>query len=170
MPVGHNLSGPAPGPEDMTVTGIPPDIHLHEAIHNIPSRVDRILQDRSIAANQVTPELVSSLLNQNYVQIRTLFENNSEVQEPVEHSSGTRLHTWGGQLRLLPADYSLPKVNGRIIWQHWWCGDSNSGTPPLKSVSSRSFPPNERKRFSDYLTVKRSSFSDAIEKPKLINN
>lgn len=143
-------------PEDIiTPTGIPTDIHITQHIMGVPGRVDELLPERSIQANQVTPDYVRDLLNQNYLQMRALLQPNHEdsVQEQAVTSRDrvrqATLYQWGGQIRFLPADFDFPTVNTRIIWGIWCMGDQSKGWPPLKSVSTTSIPVSKRKRFSD---------------------
>jgi len=142
------ISGHASSLDDLAATGVPPDVFLHTAIEKIPRDVDEILQERSIAANQVTPEFVSNLLQENYRQIKSIIQPTTSI-EPITESNSTIPHVWGGHFHLLPKDYKIPKTTGRIVWQHWFLGDSISEIPPLRRVGTQCIQKSERKRFSD---------------------
>ena len=131
--------------DDLVATGVPPDVFIHTAIQYIPRNVDNILQERSIAANQVTPEFVSNLLQENYRQIRSIIQPTPSAEPvTVPERNDIRTYTWGGRIRLLPENYKIPQTTGRIIWEHWFLGDSNSGIPPLrKVVGTRSLQKSE---------------------------
>lgn len=142
------ITGHASSLDDLAATGFPPDVFLHTAIEKIPRNVDEIIQERSIAANQVTPEFVSNLLQENYRQIKSIIQPTTSV-EPVTERNSTTAHCWGGRIHLLPEDYKIPKATGRIIWEHWLLEDANSGIPPLRRVGTQSIQKSQRKRFSD---------------------
>jgi hypothetical protein len=170
------ICGPASSLDDLTATGVPPDVFLHTAIEKVPRNVDAILQERSIAANQVTPEFVSNLLQENYRQIKSIIQPETSVGSTSDRNTvtenSTTAHVWGGRFRLLPEDYKLPKATGRIMWEHWFLGDSNSGRiPPLRRVSPQDFKDeDERKRFSDVKYFIKKVTDKLVEMNQYIEN
>ena len=132
-------------------TGIPPDIHITCAVDKIPGRVDELLQERSILANQVTPDLVTNLFQQSYAQMRSLLQppENAGQDATAMGTASTTLTTWGGKLRFLPRDYVIPKVPCRVIWEHWWLGDKPNNIPALKLIPKSNIHDSQARRFSD---------------------
>ena len=169
------ITGHASSLDDLAATGVPPDVFLHTAIERIPRNVDAILQERSIAANQVTPEFVTNLLQENYRQIKSIIQPTTSIEPVAEpNSAAPTPHFWGGKFHLLPEDYKIPKTTGRIIWEHWFLGDSNSGIPPLRRIGTQSIQKSELKRFSDLkyfvkkLTDILQEMGQYIEKPSIL--
>ena len=160
----------------MTATGVPPDVFIHAAIEKVPSNVDALLQERSIAAQQVTPEYITNLMQDNYRQLRSIMQPTTSVESAIERNSVTEnstiAHVWGGRFRLLPEDYEIPKATGRIIWEHWFLGDSNSRRiPPLRRVSPQDLKDDDqRKRFSDLKYFIKKVTDNLVEMNQYIEN
>ena len=137
----------------MSSTGIPPDIFIATAIDRIPQKVDDLLQQRSVFAGQVTPDFVRDIMAQGYAEIKAMLCQNNikseQASEQAEPGPSQRLYHWGGKFHLLPENYEIPKVVCRLIWTHWWLGNPEHQTPPLRSVDSRDISKSQRKRFSD---------------------
>lgn len=145
------VSGLAKPDDEIRPTGIPTDILLTQEVRRIPSRIDEILQDRSIAASQVTPQLMESMFAAQWSQYRTLYERGILDSGSTNSQSAqlAELRTWGGSIQILPEDYLIPKVTARIIWGNWWIGDSTAKIPPLSKVRNMHLPSAQKKRFSD---------------------
>jgi hypothetical protein len=108
-------------------TGLPPDIQHTIEIRNVSVEVERILEERSILANSVTPQLIATMMDSHYTRLRSIMRpGEEEVILPESNnraSGGRRVYHWGGGFHFLPENYALPKVGLHIIWQHWWTGN-----------------------------------------------
>jgi hypothetical protein len=138
----------------MQATGLPPDI-LHTvqmaesrtAIDAIPSRVEAILEERSILANSITPAYIRQILEEHHNQLRIMYAPSTEANAAETISKSRHIFNWDGGLHLLPSNYEFPKVGLRTIFQHWFIGSNSE--PPLRRIKPIDLPKNQRKRLSD---------------------
>jgi hypothetical protein len=113
-------------------------------IRKVPGEFERILEERSILANSVTPQLISTMMDDHYMRLRSIMrpgeENlNSNLHQNEDRiTGGRRTYMWGGQFHFLPENYRLPKVGLHIIWQHWWLG--NSAFMPRIIIDRKYYP------------------------------
>lgn len=132
---------------DMSATGIPVDILHTLEIRRVPIEVERILEERTMLANSVTPAYMSNLLDAHYERFRSLYcsepldtltPDHVAVSAPTAGSSATRtLHWWDGHCHLFKENYRIPKVTVFLIWQHWWLGDTVNDVPPLRIATGK---------------------------------
>jgi hypothetical protein len=121
--------------DEIQPSGVPPDIFILNNISQVPAEVDRLLEQRTLIGNTVTPDYIRSLLDEQYNRFRQLntSSNNQEHQQNlirnenqnpenlvVADATGRhQLYNWGGKFRLLPENYTIPNVDLAIIWSQW---------------------------------------------------
>jgi hypothetical protein len=108
-------------------TGLPPDIMHTLEIRKVPGEFERILEERSILANSVTPQLITTMMDDQYRRLRSLMRlDEEEAPETNENrvQGGRRTYLWNGHFHFLPENYVLPKISLHLIWQHWWLGNN----------------------------------------------
>ena len=141
-------------PEDsIQETGIPPDVQILQNIRRVPGEVDRLLEERTILGQQITPAYFREALDQQYERIRTLHQpsqNSSQSETDDYEASPTNypIYNWGNKPRLLPEHYKIPKVGIRSVFNHWYLG-IDGRIPPLKLCKGSDLDRSEGRRLSD---------------------
>lgn len=68
-----------------------------------------------------------------------------------------RTYVWGGKIRLLPEDFSLPRESHppSLMWNLYICGNRANGIPPLKKVAAWNCPKEKGayKRYCEFLQL-----------------
>jgi hypothetical protein len=80
------------------------------------------------------------------------------VDGAAENANGPeRTYVWGGKIRLLPEDFSLPRESHppSLMWNLYICGNRANGIPPLKKVAAWNCPKEKGayKRYCEFLQL-----------------
>lgn len=73
-------------------------------------------------------------------------------QGPRESASASpraglvRQYQWGGQVRMVPEEWTLPSVNVASGWMMWWMGDAANGIGPVRLMRGALDVGNRNKR------------------------
>lgn len=139
--------------DHLQATGIPTDVMILESVRQVPERVDDLLQTRSVLAGQVTPDFFATQMEGVYTQIRAIIGASPIQENPARPAaSNNPVHDFSSSdehITILPADYKIPRVITRVIWEHWWLGDSQRNIPALVKVPSYMVPRSQRKKFGE---------------------
>ena len=134
--------------------------------------VARVLEERAISANAVTPHELRNTLtdvlerSQLGVAARIIVEGRGVLSggyagAPVNASAPAALpnadpapvrplHLWGGALHFLPEGFELPKYT-LPAWQFFCCGDAANGYPPARIIPRSDYSNQKvRKRLPDF--------------------
>ena len=117
-----------------------------------------MLEERAIGAGTVTRSGLQELLSSELE--RFLGSRGAEVRVPPDGQSAERIQSqlfqWGGGLRRLPQDFSLPAGNVVAAFRSWMLPDTSNNICALKNCTSSDFYcNNKKKRFSDYSVLMR---------------
>ena len=138
-------------PVPITATGIPPHINLLREIQlvadmyklipdEIVSRIDTMLDDKGIAAGNVTPsmlqEVIQTSLNQALQSSGIMNLVESKQQANNDGSTATKQwYQWGGSFKRLPKTFKWPRANMESCWFLWWFGNDQMGYPPFRKIT-----------------------------------
>ena len=159
----------------MRATGIPPHITILTKMASLETKMDavpqlvaqviegvtQVLEDRAIGAGTVTRDglhdMLKDILSQAGVYDAVKALRGSSL--PAANSSGSSseaaatgtAYLWGGSFHLVPEDFSFPVGSALVAWQHYVCGNSSKGYPPLRRLTpSDMSTKDKKKRLSDY--------------------
>lgn len=179
--------------DQLRATGIPPHISLLMQVQSVApaleslkpairSDLERILEERSVAAGAVTrhglEQLLSDVLDKAGVpeiiqSLRSPFSLNETRNRPMptSESQSRTPYFWKGKFRLVPETFSFPCGNLVTSFTAWLVGDTLHGYPPLRLLSSQDMPnSNLARRRSEFAFVMTTLEQRLIDANKWIEN
>ena len=92
--------------DEIQPSGVPPDVSILKSIQKVPAEVDRLLEERTILGNTVTPNYIRNILDEQYNRISLLHGSTSSQSAPVQDSNVNnvnstntyRMYCWGEDL------------------------------------------------------------------------
>ena len=162
---------------DLPSTGIPPHTNIlremktmisemklirpkiDESVEKTVDGIIGVLEDRAISAGTVTRDGLQQLLSQE-LQKFLGSRGNSETEEPAAEDSNrvqeNLMFQWGGHLRRLPEDYSLPTGTVDSAFKNWMLPDTINSICALRYCSTSDFSDgNKKRRFGDLCRLMR---------------
>ena len=118
---------------------------LYQQVEEMPERVatqvHSMLEAEAITAKTVTADVLEAtvrrVLQECAGQLTNSQSNHAAKDAPASasvHSPEFRCFTWGGGLRRVPEDFTLPGCNLRTAWCLYCCGNTELHYAPFKNL------------------------------------
>ncbi len=123
--------------------------------------VTKVLEERAISAQAVTPAQLEGLLTGVLERAGVLdlvarakaagipAGVPDAVAAPAVNIPRPQAYLWGGSFHRLPEDYAMPKGNLRVAFQAFMAPNADKGYPRLRDVTPHDLPRNQRKGLSN---------------------
>jgi hypothetical protein len=184
----HIICRIASSEDRINATGLPPYISILQRVYELKTSMEvslqrqeenvgrviegiaKDLEDRAIGARTVTRDGLKEMLLQT-LQNAGLMRAVERLENPIAAPASPvinrnvqgQMYMWGGRLARLPEDFVFPSGSVRIAWQHWCCGNTSKGYPPLRLIKPRDIALEKvKRRLADYRFLMKR-IQDSIE-------
>jgi hypothetical protein len=158
-------------------TGLPPhviswinDVQTQASIEAMPDRMKSVvtetLREAGVAAGNITPELLRSVLQEFISADRAVRTELSQSESP--QLEDYVLYRWecDGIFHRLPETFEFPDISVIQGWVLYWEGHKEQKIPPFKFLQPIDVPKRWRSRFSDYRCIIRAILDYVTESPE----
>jgi hypothetical protein len=142
-------------------------------VKDVKDAIIQELEARAMVAGTLTRDGLKTILNEmGFIDVMERLRAGNfgpsppqpPVPPPIPVTSGPKLWTWGGKLRRLPEDFTVPTMTPLSAWQLWCCGDKAKQYPPFLNIQGCDLSDaNKRRRISDIATVCKAISSKALD-------
>jgi len=167
----------------LCATGLPPhvicwinDVRTQAMVEAIPDRmksvINETLREAGVAAGNITPELLRSVLQEFINADREARTGEGSQRESVPLEEDYVLYRWqcDGLFHRLPENFEFPDITVIQGWVLYWKGHNEQKMPPFRFLQPIDVPKRWRSRFSDFRCIIRVVLEYVTESPEELKN
>lgn len=112
--------------------------NLERKIDDVPDKVRlSILENFQVNGTvPITQSQIADMFSTFQQNVLNMIQNNNASQQPITPVVDTTFSTfcWGGRFHPVPADFTMPKCNLKLMWDLWWSGNQSKQYAPYRTL------------------------------------